>query len=174
MSVGNVFGIVALIFAGIMLLCLGALWLEKRFPSEQFDERQLMSRGKACGLGLSVGSVYFVTALAIMVKQVDGEKWIEPYLLVFFGVMLQTMVMSTYGVLTHSYLSFQQKPIISIVGFGFCGAMQLITFSSHWREYGGLHLVGHGSFAWVPLIAGSCFLYLAAVLLVQYLFREKE
>ena len=174
MTALQVIGWTALVFLGILIFCTGALWLEKRFPSKEFDERQQVSRGKASGLGLFVGVVYFLATMVILINQVDGEKTIEPCLLVFFGVMLQIMVMSTYSLLTYSYLSFLQKPVASIVGFGFCGILQLLTFRTNLERYGGLHLVGHGIFAWVSLLAGSCFVYLAVVLLIQQLRREKE
>ena len=174
MSLGKVFGCIGLIFAGILLFCLAVLWLQKRFPSKEFDERQQVSRGKAGELGLLVGVVYFLAIMPVMIGQVDGEKTIEPYLLVFFGVMLETMVMSTYGLLTHSYLSFQQKPIRTSLGFLLCGVVNLLTFATNWERFDGLSFVGHGTFAWAALIAGCCFLYLALVILIQQLFKEKE
>ena len=174
MTLGNVFGCIGLIFAGILLFCMVVLWLQKRFPNKEFDERQQVSRGKACELGLLVGVVYFLAIMPAMIGQVDGEKKIEPYLLVFFGVMLETMVMSTYGLLTHSYLSFQQKPIFSMFGFLACGIMNLLSFATNWERFGGLTLTGHGTLAWAALIAGCCFLYLALVILIQQLFKEKE
>ena len=88
MSLGKVFGCIGLIFAGILLFCLAVLWLQKRFPSKEFDERQQVSRGKAGELGLLVGVVYFLAIMPVMIGQVDGKKTIEPYLLVFFGVMV--------------------------------------------------------------------------------------
>lgn len=174
MLVRNVIGWIVLIFAGIIALCGVVLWLEKRFPSKQFDERQQVSRGRACGLGLGVGVVYFLVTMSILINQVDGEKTIEPYLLVFFGLMLETAVMCTYSLLTHSYLSFLQKPGLNILGFGFCGALQFLTLANRLKREGPLTLVGHGSSSWIFLIAGSCFLYLTLVLLIQQLRREKE
>lgn len=174
MTTGKAIGWIAAVFAGIVIFCLGVLWAEKHFPGKEFDERQQRARGKAGQLGLITGVVYFLATMGILIGQVDGEKKIEPYLLVFFGLMLEIMVMSTYGMLTHSYLSFLQNPIISIVGFGFCGMIQMPAFLSDLRRYGGLCFVGYGTSGWIHLLVGCCFLYISVVLLIQHLRREKE
>ena len=174
MTALQVIGWMALVFVGILLFCKGAIWLEKRFPSKQFDERQQRARGRACELGLLAGMVYFLATMVILLDQVMGDKTIEPYLLVYIGVMLQIMVMSTYSLLTYSYLSFLQKPGYSIAGFGFCGMLQFLTFRRNLADFGGLYLVGQKSFTWVPLLTGCCFTYLAVFLLIQQLRREKE
>lgn len=31
----------------LVLVCLGAVWLERRFPGKRFDERQKIARGNA-------------------------------------------------------------------------------------------------------------------------------
>ena len=52
MSILSVIGWILAALAGIVLLCLGVLWVQKRYPSEEYDERQKIARGKASSLAI--------------------------------------------------------------------------------------------------------------------------
>ena len=52
MRILPVIGWIVGILAGIVLLCMGVLWVQKRYPSEDYDERQKIARGKASSLAI--------------------------------------------------------------------------------------------------------------------------
>jgi len=173
MTLWNIIGIIAAIHIGIIVLCFAVQWLEKHYPSEEFDERQKLCRYRAGRLGQWVGLIYYLIVAVILVGQVDGEKTIEPFLLVMLGIVLQVTVDHTYCLLTHSALPFSQKRTAAIAGYLFCGVLQILSFAiSH--DIHPLSLTGHGSSGWVNLIVGIDFLYLALMHVLQLLWREKD
>lgn len=173
MSIFAVVGLIVLIHIGIIALCFAVLWLEKHYPSKEFDERQKLNRYKASRLSQLIGWFYFLVVAVILIWQVDGEKTIEPFLLVMFGILLQVTIDHTYCLLTHSALPFSQKRTAAIAGYLFCGVTQILSFAiSH--DLNPLSLTGRGSSGWVNLIVGIDFLYLALMHIFQLLWREKE
>jgi len=95
-------------------VCFLAKWLEKTFPGKKFDEMQTISRLKGYRLAFLVGFVYYLATVPILTGQVDGEKTIEPYLLVTGGFLLQAMVAYTYNLITHAAMPLGENPL----GFG--------------------------------------------------------
>lgn len=173
MSILAVVGLIVLIHVGIIALCFAALWVEKHYPSDEFDERQKLNRYKASRLGQMAGLLYYLVVAVVLIWQVDGEKIIEPFLLVMFGILLQITIDHTYCLLTHSALPFSQRRTTAIAGYLFCGVIQVVSFViSH--DINPLSLTGHGSSGWVNLIAGIDFLYLALMHILQMLWQEKE
>lgn len=173
MVVVEVIGIVVAVHVGVIILCLGALWLQRHFPDMNYDERQKLNRYKASNVSLLVGFLYYLVVMVILIYQVDGEKTIEPYLLVLFGILLQTTVDHTYCMLTHSALPLSQKPTTAICGYLFCGILQLLNYLTN-RDIRTLSLVGHGSSGWVNIAVGISFMYLALMHTLSLLRREKE
>jgi hypothetical protein len=173
MAIWKVIGIIALVHVGVIGLCLAALWLQRHFPDKNYDERQMLNRYKASNVSLLVGLIYYLVVMVILIYQVDGRKNIEPYLLVLFGILLQTTVDHTYCLFTHSALPLSQKPRSAIMGYLFCSAVQLLSFLIN-QDIRPLSLVGHGSSGWVNLTAGISFLYLALMHGLSLFGREKE
>ena len=66
------------VLLGIVLFCLGVIYLEKKFPTEEYDERQMQAKGKASRLGMITGMIYFLVVIVILLNQVDYEKKVEP------------------------------------------------------------------------------------------------
>jgi len=97
------------VLAGIVLLCLGVIYLEKKMPVKNFDERQKQAHGRAYRISYWVGLVYYLIAMLVCVNQVGKEKTIEPYLLFLFGIMLQLTVDATYRMMTNCDLPLYQK-----------------------------------------------------------------
>ena len=173
MSTISVIGAMLLVLVGIFLLCLGAVWVEKNFPSEKFDERQKAVRGRAYRLSFWVGFVYMLCMIPILVGQVDGEKTVEPYLLMFGGFVIQNLVFHVYCLINHSVLPLSQKPVVMILGYLVMGATWLLNYRNCVRR-APLSLVGHGSDGWLYLIMAVTFLSMALMHLIQLLRREKE
>ena len=62
-------GILALLVA----VCLGAVWLEHRFPGKRYDERQMAARGRAWRFSGIVGTVYYLLVFAYFSGATAGE-----------------------------------------------------------------------------------------------------
>ena len=173
MFVISMVGMIVLVLVGIVLLCFGAVWMEKRYPVEDYDERQKAARGRGYRLSFWTGIVYYFIVAMVLIQQVDGEKTVEPWLLVAIGILLQAAVQHTYALLSHAALPLSGKPLVMVFSHLFCGALQFINFSMHWEQYS-MNLVGYGTSAWIFLIAGTDFFYLAALYFVQFLRDRKE
>lgn len=173
MSVFSTVLYILLVLVCVVLLCLAAVWLEKRYPVEEYDERQKAARGRAYRLSTITGLVYYTCVAFVLIFQVDGKKTIEPFLLVVMGIILQGLVLHTYSILSHAALPLSGKPVATILSSLFCGILQLFAFSVHYRQYS-VDLVGHGTSAWVFLIAGISFFYFALMHIIQLLWDRKE
>ena len=158
---------------GIVFLCLGVIYLEKRMPGKQYDERQLHARTRAHRLSFWVGFAYYLVVTVVLMKQVDGEKTVEPFLLVFVGLILQALVLHTYSILSDAALPLSEKPLYPIACFTFVGCLQLTQFYNQLR-WGIPGLTGRGAADWVFLMTGISFLYLSLLHLIQWLRGRKE
>ena len=158
---------------GIVLLCLGVIYLQKKFPTEEFDERQMQAKGKASQLGMITGMIYFLVVIVVLLNQVDNEKRVEPWLLVFIGVLLMVTVDNTYCFLTNASMPLSSKPIPTIVCYTILGLVQLFFIWNLLDDFP-ITLVGHGTSGWLHLLAGISFLYLALMQLIQYLRDRRE
>ena len=173
MAIWEAIGLIVGILVFIIALCAGAIWVEKRFPGQEYDERQKIAKGRGYRLGFWFGIAYYLGVSLILLWQVDGERTVEPYLLVFAGIMLQGIVDHTYCLLTHSALPLSQNRLYAVSGYVVCGALHSTQFYiSSKRD--GLSLVGHGSATWIWLIGGCCFFYLTLLHVIQALRERKE
>ena len=161
------------ILLAVVALCALTVFVEKKFPRDTFDERQKMSRGRAYRLSSCVGYLYYVGVAFILLRQVDGEKKVEPYILVFLGLMIQLMVDHTYCVMTHSALPLTQKRSWAFLSYLFCGAIYITMFFMDQKRYG-ISFVGYGTSALLFLMTGICFLYLALMHIIQLILDRKE
>lgn len=168
MTIGSAIFLILAVLAAVAVLCRGVLWLEKRFPGMGYDERQKISLGRACRLSFWVGIGYSLVVMILLLGQVEGPKRIEPWLLIFIGILLQLMTDRTYRVMTHSDLTRFQKPQYEIWGYLFMAAVQILAFVKS-RYQGALVLTGQGTARWVFLLAGVSFFYLAALHLTALL-----
>ena len=60
------------VLTGIVVLCLGVIWLEKRAPGGDMDERQRQAQGRASGFAMVLGMLYFFVVVLLLLQQVDG------------------------------------------------------------------------------------------------------
>lgn len=161
------------ILLGIVLLCLGVIYLEKRIPGKNYDERQNQSRARAHRLSFWVGFAYFLAVVILLIQQVDGGKKVEPFLLVFTGLILQALVLHTYSIFSDAALSLAEKPWVAIVCFALVGCMQLTQFIMGCRQ-GIPGLTGREAADWIFMMTGTGFLYLSILHLIQWLRRERS
>ena len=158
------------VFAAMLIFCAGVIFIERKFPSERYDERQKQARGNAYRLSFWTGMVYYLVVMTVLTFRIGKDMPIEPFLLVFGGLLLQVMVSHFYSILTNSALPLSEKPGVAVLSFSFCGILQLAS-----QDYSQpIPLVGWGSQAWVTLLAGVSFLILALLHLISILRREKE
>lgn len=173
MPVGRLVGGILLVLAAVVALCIAAVWMEKNYPVKDFDERQKAFRGRGYRLTFWTGIVYYTGVAFLLLRQVDGEKTVEPYLLIVMGLLLQAMVMHTYGVMTHCALPLSGNPLVTAGAYVVGGIGQLMAFSVHKRQYS-VGFVGHSTSALVFLMAGICFWYLALMHVIQYIRNRRE
>lgn len=165
--------IIILVLAFIVALCAVAVWMEKHYPGEAYDERQKQAKGRGYRLSYWTGLGYFLCIAFYFLFQAEKETVIEPYLLVAWGLLLQVMVDHTYCVITHSALPLSQKPGMTIVSYLMCGSLQLVNFYQFYMRYGAVSFVGADSAKWIFLTAGICFYYLVVLHAIQ-LLRDRE
>jgi len=169
-------------------VCFLAKWLEKTFPGKKFDEMQTISRLKGYRLAFLVGFVYYLATVPILTGQVDGEKTIEPYLLVTGGFLLQAMVAYTYNLITHAAMPLGENPLVSIGGNAFIGFLWMTHFRNQYGMYQDalqsdagsllqlepLGLTGQSSMIWFYLALSICFFYLALLYTIGLIRDWKE
>lgn len=172
MQIFPIIGVILGVLSGIILLCLCVAWIDKKHPSDEFDERQKIVQGKASSLSLVVGAIYFVISLIPMIHQVEGTKTIEPYLLVMIGILLMLVVNHTYCLIGQAALPLSQKPLANIICHTIMGLIDLWYF---YVSAGMIPLswVGKGSKPFIYLFIGIDFLYLALTHTIQY-FRDRK
>ena len=172
MTVMQYVGIVIGVLAAIIVFCIANMWIEKRYPSEDYDERQKLIQGRASSLGMGIGLIYLVVVMGILINQVDKEKTIEPFLLVLWGFLLPIMVDHTYCFIGQAALPLSQKPWYSIISYAILGTLHLWKFNNGLKLFP-LSFVGKGTSAWIYLSTGICFLYLSLMHIIQY-FRDRK
>ena len=161
------------ILVGIVFFCFGVIYLQKQFPGTDYDERQVQAQGRASQLAMTTGLIYFLVVIGILIRQVDLPKKVEPWLLVYIGILLMLTVDNTYRLLSHASMSLSAKPIPTIV-FGFLGGMIQLLYIWHILDDFPLTLVGHGTSGWLHLLTGIEFFYIALLHLIQFLRDRKE
>lgn len=173
MVVWQVLLIILAVLLGMIGLCAGVIWLERKYPTAEYDERQKQARGNGYRLSFWVGIAYFLGAIFVMMQQMDAEKKVEPYLLSMAGVLLVIMVDHTYCVLTHSDLPLSKQRIGSVLFYAAYGLTQLGQFliGKDWME---LSWVGNGSKPLCHLMMTVCSLYLMGLHIIQFLRERKE
>ena len=162
---------------GLVVICAVSIWWRRSGSSvESYDERQKIAHGEAFQVALIVGSAYYLLlAILYMLQRDRGSYSVDPYLGIFFGFMLQTMLYHIYCLLTHSALPLHQKPSTPILCCGISGLMQFANGFSRYSKHGVLpSLTGEGTEQSVYLMSGVFLLSLAVIHLIAMLWKEKE
>ena len=173
MSLWKLILIICGVLLGIVLFCAGVIYLEKKYPGGEYDERQVFCRMKAHRLSFWVGFVYYLFAVITLLGYVDGPGKVEPFLLIFVGMILQALVLHTYSILTNAAVPLSEKPWVPILCFALTGTLQLSQFSRSFR-HGVPGLTGREAADWIFLIAGIGFFYLSLLHLFCWLHNRKE
>ena len=150
--------------------CCVCLWFEKKAPSEEYDERQKIAQGNACGVSLGVGIVYFVLVIYWMK---EDKMPAEGYLVVFAGLVLQLMVHHIYCLLTHAALPLSGKPWVTIGNYTILAVVWILRATMYDPSWG-MSLYGAGSGFWAIVLGAFCFCALAVMHLISLLWKEKE
>ena len=170
MTVLQGFGLIFGVLFVLLLTCVAVIWLERKFPSAKYDERQKIVRGNAHRFGFDLGLIYCLVVLVIMIRQVDQPKKIEPYLLLFGGILLQVMAIHIYCILNHAALPLSEKPGVAVGSYLLCAICYFLSndFSKP------MPFVGRGSERWIWLALMISFFLLAIMHGISLLRREKE
>ena len=174
MRILPVIGWILAALAAIVLLCLGVLWVQKRYPSKEFDERQQIARGKAGNLAMIVGSLYFVCISIVLINQVEAPKTVEPYILVMIGLELMAMVDHTYCLLCHAALPFSKKGGSTAICYLIMGLVDIGQFALRRNWVTTLSWVGRGTQPLFYLLLGIGFLYLGLMHAIAWLWDRKQ
>ena len=158
------------VLLALMLLCAAVIYMERKFPSENYDERQKQARGQAYRLSFWVGILYYFMVMCIMIFGEKGAMYIEPYLLLFFGFMLQVMVLHIYSVMTHAAVPLSEKPGVAIISYFVMGVLNLLM-NDYSKPF---PLVGERSVSSIRPVLGIMALALASMHLIQLLRDRKE
>lgn len=162
-------GVVAALVLGSFL----ALWLEKNWPGEQYDERQKIARGKAYRFAFWVGMVCYLAMMVYLLWIVEHEAAVEPFLLIYLIITVQFLAFHVYSLITGSALPFAGKPYAPMVSYGLLAVMEFADFFTRdVKEV--LPVLGTGASGWINLVAGMAFLLLAVMYLISWRIRERE
>ncbi len=158
-------GVVILVF-GICALC---LWLGKRLPEGNYDERQMADRGKGYRFAFFVGLFYYFGA-TIYIVTVDAPAVVSCSL-IMAGIAVMLMAMEFYCVLTHAAVGRWVSPVRAMVGYFLLGATHLgialyRLLVESWRYVDTTWLYAY-------MFMAVSFLGIGVIHLVQYL-RHKE
>ena len=156
------------VMLALILLSAAAIFMERKFPSENYDERQKQARGRAYCLSFWVGIIYYFIIMCIMIF---GEiASVEPYLLLFFGFTLQVMVLHIYCVMTHAAVPLSEKPGVAIISYFVMGVLNLLM-NDYSKPF---PLVGERSVSSIRPVLGIIALALASMHLIQLMRDRKE
>lgn len=159
---------VVVALAGICWLC---LFLERKFPSKQYDERQLQARYKGYRFGFWVGIVYYFVAWVL--TDILGKLADYSTELIFVGLMVQLLAGVIYMMLTGANLPLSQKPTpyLFALFFAVSGFSVINAYRSIRCEIG---LYGEYQIPWKELVISVVWFALGVVYLISWLTRDRD
>lgn len=164
-----------IVILAIVAVCAFVVYLEREFPSKKYDERQKIARGKAFRFSHWIGMFYyFALMVAFIFHTGKGEWFIQPFVWIFIGILIQLQAFHIYCLMTHCALPLGTKPMPTIIGYVLLGG---IYFAQFWFQYipeNTVGLVGAASFNLFRLLLAVSFFSLAVLHLIAYLRKEKE
>lgn len=185
MSVGSVLIWCAGVLIALAALCWVVSFFQRNLPSEKFDERQQQVRGRANGLAMWFGYIYFLILFACL--ELDVSLTLSSKLLIFIGLLTQVMVFHIYCLLQNAVLPLSQKPWVSVGMYGFMGFANFLNYRMQAKnlriaqlaEEKGIDMLGvtmesAGENVYLMLILAITFFSLAAMHLIRIIWPEKE
>lgn len=103
--------VTALVLTGALVLL---MWLEKKLPSKQYDERQQTVRGNAHKWALLTGFCYFAI-IAMLECVLPSGIQADLLLIVVVGMELQAFVLCFYCSFHDAYLPLTRSPKVNII-----------------------------------------------------------
>ena len=129
MSTGLIVFLFAIVIAAIVVAGVLAVYLERHFPTDKYDERQKIARGNAYRFSHWTGMVYYFGLLVYFIFHTGKQEWIlEPFVLIMIGILLQLQSFHIYCIMTHSALPLGEKPLPTIVGYVVLGILYLVQY----------------------------------------------
>lgn len=166
----------AVALLAIVLLCFAVMYIEKKFPGVDYDERQKQIRGNGFRLGFAVGIVWQMVLLVLI--DLGKELPLDLSTLVFIGVVVQILVHHVYCLLNHAALPLSQNMGLTIGGYLLTGFMHLISFRNNMELYQkiGAQLGYTEPWAgiWMKLLLALSFFVLAVLHLIALLREKRE
>ncbi len=153
----------------IVLICKAALWLERYFPGEEYDERQKIARGNAYRVYFYVSIIWLLLGLCLWI-------WLEEeWLFQFFalGIQIQIMTFNIYCFLTHADMPLSSKPKVMIRGnaamavYFWIQTVIAVRQNAQWPEKAPISALFRLSIA-------VGFAFMAILYLIQHLRDQKE
>lgn len=151
-------------------LCWACMWMERKAPIDDYDERQKIEHGKASQISLMTGFVYFLVVICWMYMDTMPA---DGFFLIFAGLVLQMMVYHIYCLMTHSALPLSRKPWMTIGTYALLGVVWALRASMYDPAWG-MSLHGSGSGFWTFVLTSFCCFALMVMHLVSLFWKEKE
>lgn len=176
MTVSTVLGYSAAAVVGIVVLCLGVMYLEKKAPGKEYDERQKLIRGNAFRLSFAVG-IGWQMVLFVMVD-LEKELPLGISTLIFLGLLVQILVQHIYCLLNHAALPLSQKVGLTIGVYLLAGFVHLTSFRNGMELYqkigAQLGYTEPWEEIWIKLFLSLSFFILAVLHLIAWWWEKKE
>lgn len=169
--------------------CALTAWLEKKFPTKKFDERQRIVRGKAYKWACVVGFGYFAI-IALLELALPSGVQADLFLLIMAGLALEVFVCACYCCFHDANIPLTVSPKANIILLYLLGAVSLINAASRMDEmsivltedYIGkmeigevvLGMTGDSAIVWGLLMVAVMSLIVATMELVRYLRSKAE
>ena len=175
MSVGIVVFLFAIVIVLIVIAGVLAIYVGQNFQSEKYDERQQIDRGRAYRFSHWVGMVYYFGLLTYFILHTGKTGWaVEPFVLLMIGIMIQLQSFHIYCLMTHSALPLGEKPLPTITGYLFMGALYLVQYFGQHIPADAVGLTGADSYNLFRLLISLDFFSLAVLHLIAMLRTERE
>ena len=118
MSTGLIVFLFVIVIAAIVVAGVLAVYLERHFPTEKFDERQKIARGNAYRFSHWTGMIYYFGLIVYFVLHTGKREWaVEPFVLLMIGILIQLQSFHIYCLMTHSALPLGEKPLPMIISY---------------------------------------------------------
>ena len=170
MNMGKVLLLCAAALGAMFLICGAAIWFDRKFPGKSYDERQNICRGNAYAVAFWVGAAYFFAYVCWTFPNGKARSIeLDPFLVVYIGLLIQVMVLHVYCLLTRSALPVSGSWVLTMISYGVMGTSSLMNFYFGLNNpyvADSMHVVG--------LVNAVSFYSLAVMHLISGLWKARE
>ena len=175
MAVEMIVFLFVIVIAVIVVVCALAVYAGRNLPVEKYDERQQIHRGNAYRFSHWVGMVYYFGLMVYFIFHTGKSEWfVEPFVLLMIGILIQLQSFHIYCLMTHSALPLGEKPLPTIIGYTLLGGLYLVQYFVQFIPENVPGLTGAESYNLFRLLISLDFFSLAILHLIGYLWKEKE